>query len=132
MQSKSTLPKDIDEYIAAQPESLRPVLEKLRQTILKAAPKAEEVISYQMPAFKYHGVLVYFAVFKKHIGFFPTPSPIPVFKKELASYKCSKATIQFPLDQPIPWSLVTKIVKFKVKENQERKKLKRSPIHYFS
>ena len=126
MQSKTT-PKDIEEYLAMQPESMRPLLEKLWQTILKAAPKAEEVISYQMPAFKYHGPLVYFALFKKHIGFFPTSTPIPAFKKELTNYKCSKGTIQFPLDQPIPWSLVSKIVKFKVKENKlksvKRKKL---------
>ncbi len=110
----------IDEYIGAQPEGIRPRLEKLRRTIKKAAPKAEETISYGMPAFRMNAVLVYFAAFKDHIGFFPTSSPIPVFKRELTGYKTSKGTIQFPLDRPIPFGLVTKIVKFRVKESLKK------------
>ena len=112
----------IDAYIAAQPKEVRPALEKLRRTIKKAAPKAMETISYGMPAFKVNAVLVYFAAFKNHIGFFPTSSPIPVFKKELSEYETSKGTIQFPLDRPIPFDLVTKIVKFRSKELSEKEK----------
>jgi uncharacterized protein YdhG (YjbR/CyaY superfamily) len=112
----------IDDYISSCPEEVRPKLEKLRQTIRGAAPGAEESISYRMPAFTWHGPLVYFAAFKTHIGFFPTSSPIPVFKKELSPYKTSKGTIRFPLDRPIPFDLVKKIVRFKVKENSGKGK----------
>jgi len=108
--------ESIDEYIRAQPKEVQPTLERLRQTIKKAAPEAEEAISYGMPTFKMRGPLAYFAAFKNHVGFFPTSTPIPVFKKDLAAYKTSKGTIQFPLDRPIPYGLVMKIVKFKVKE----------------
>ncbi len=97
-------------------DQLSPSSVKLRRTIRKAAPKAVETISYGMPAFRMGPVLVYFAAFKDHIGFFPTSSPIPAFKKELAGYKTSKGTIHFPLDRPIPFDLVTKIVKFRLKE----------------
>jgi uncharacterized protein YdhG (YjbR/CyaY superfamily) len=119
---------NIDEYIAQQPAELRERLERLREIIRKAAPKAQEVISYQMPAFKQNGVLVYFALFKNHIGFFPTGSGVAAFQKELKDYKTSKGTIQFPLDQPLPASLVTKIVKYRAKEDAEKaisKKLKK-------
>jgi uncharacterized protein YdhG (YjbR/CyaY superfamily) len=110
----------IDDYIASCPEAVRPKLEKLRRAIRSAAPQAEEAISYRMPAFKWNGPLVYFAAFKTHIGFFPTSSPIPVFKKELSAFKTSKGTIRFPLDRPIPFDLVKKIVRFKLKENSAR------------
>jgi uncharacterized protein YdhG (YjbR/CyaY superfamily) len=110
----------IDDYIASCPEAVRPKLEKLRRAIRSAAPRAEEAISYRMPAFKWNGPLVYFAAFKTHIGFFPTSSPIPVFKKELSAFKTSKGTIRFPLDRPIPFDLVKKIVRFKLKENSAR------------
>ena len=116
--------KDIDEYISMQPENVRRSLEKMRQAIRKAAPKAEEVISYQMPAFKYQGALVYFAAFKTHIGFYPMPSGIEAFKDELSVYKGAKGTVQFPHSSPIPLGLIGKIVKFRVKENLEKAKLK--------
>ena len=112
--------KDIDEYIRKSPEDVRKILIEIRKTIKKAAPKATEKISYGMPAFVLNGNLVYFAAFKNHIGFYPTPSPIIAFKKELSSYKTSKGAIQFPIDKPIPYSLITKIVKFKVKENTKK------------
>jgi uncharacterized protein YdhG (YjbR/CyaY superfamily) len=112
----------IDEYIGDYPESVQRILEKLRQTIRKAAPEATETIAYGIPTFKFHGNLVHFGGFKNHIGFFPTPSAIEAFKKELSVYGGGKGTIQFPLEKPIPFDLITKIVKFRVKENLEKKK----------
>jgi len=119
-------PKNMDEYISRFPADIQLMLEKMRATIKHAAPEAEETISYQMPAFKLNGILVYFAAFKDHIGFFPTASPIVAFQKELAPYKLSKGTIQFPYDKPIPYHLVEKIVQFRVKENKAKIKGKRS------
>jgi uncharacterized protein YdhG (YjbR/CyaY superfamily) len=119
-------PKNIDEYIASFPKDIQRILEKMRTTIKKAAPDAEETISYQMPAFKFKGILVYFAALKKHIGFYPTSSPMVVFKKELSPYKHSRGAIQFPLDKPIPYDFVSKIVKYRVKENEAREKGKKS------
>jgi uncharacterized protein YdhG (YjbR/CyaY superfamily) len=116
--------KNVAEYISLFPENVRPLLQQMHVTILKAAPKAEEVISYQMPAYKYFGILVYFAGYKNHIGFYPTASGIEVFKKELSVYKGAKGSVQFPLDKPLPVSLITKIVKFKLKENVEKEKSK--------
>jgi uncharacterized protein YdhG (YjbR/CyaY superfamily) len=110
----------IDEYIAACPKEVQPILKKLRATIKAAAPKAEEKISYRMPAFFQNGVLVYFAAFKSHIGFFPTASGIQSFKKEISAYKNSKGTVQFPLDQPLPFDLIRKIVKFRVSESLKK------------
>jgi uncharacterized protein YdhG (YjbR/CyaY superfamily) len=112
--------KNVDEYIASFPENLRTLLEEMRTTIKKAAPKCEEVISYQMPAYKYFGILVYFAGYKNHIGFYPTASAIEAFKKELSIYKGAKGSVQFPLDKPLPEDLITKIVKFKLKENEQK------------
>ena len=114
--------KTIDEYIAAAPEDIQATLQKLRRVIQEAAPDAREVISYSMPAFKQNGILVYFAAFRKHIGFFPTASGVAAFKKELAAYETTKGTVRFPLDQPIPFELVTKIVKFRVQENLSKRK----------
>jgi uncharacterized protein YdhG (YjbR/CyaY superfamily) len=114
--------KTIDEYIAASPEDIQATLQKLRRVIQAAAPEAQEVISYSMPAFKQNGILVYFAAFKKHIGFFPTSSGVSAFKKELAAYETSKGTVRFPLDKPIPYELVARIVKFRVRENPSKKK----------
>lgn len=109
----------IDEYIKLHPTKVQKILQKIRQTIQKAAPKALETISYGIPTFDLNSHhLVHFAAFKKHIGFFPTSSPIPIFKKELIGYKTSKGTIQFPLDQPIPYDLIKKIVLFRIKENK--------------
>lgn len=115
----------IDEYIAAQPPDIREKLKKLRQTITKAAPEAEEVISYQMPAYKFHGMLVYFAVFKNHISFFPTSSGVQFFKDKLTAFEISKGTIKFPLDKPIPLRLVAEIVKFRLQENTDKHFLKK-------
>jgi uncharacterized protein YdhG (YjbR/CyaY superfamily) len=117
--------KDIDEYLALQPEELMKKLQKVRETIRKAAPEAEEVISYQMPAYKYKGILVYFAGFKNHIGFFPTASGIAAFKDKLTEYQCSKGTIRFPDDKPIPFDLITEIVRFRVLENTRKSELKK-------
>lgn len=124
MQTNIAVAKSIDEYIERFPENVQTILQKLRATIKKAAPGAEEVISYQMPAFKYHGVLVYFAGYKNHIGFYPTSSPMKVFKKELAGYKTSKGAIQFPIEKAIPLTLVKDIVKFRIKENLEKETTK--------
>lgn len=109
--------KDTESYIATQPEATRLVLEQLRQIIKKIVPEAEEVISYQMPAFKQNGVLVWYAGYKKHVGFYPSSKPIEIFKDELKTYKTSKGAIQLPLDKPLPVELITKIVNFKVNEN---------------
>jgi len=114
--------KNVNAYIAMYPRNVCIILQRLRQTIISAAPEDEEVISYQMPAYKYHGVLVYFAAFKNHIGFYPTSSGIAKFKKELSLYKTSKGTVQFPIDKPLPISLIRKIVRYRVKENLDRKR----------
>jgi uncharacterized protein YdhG (YjbR/CyaY superfamily) len=114
--------KTIDEYISSSPKDVQDTLQKLRQVIHAAAPDAEEVISYSMPAFKQEGILVYFAAFKGHIGFFPTASGVAAFQKDLAAYDTSKGTVRFPLDKPVPYALVTKIVKFKLLENLLKKK----------
>lgn len=120
----STKAIDVDEYIAEFPKDTQKILKQLRSTILKAAPGAEEGISYQMPAYKYHGMLVYFAGYKTHVGFYPTPSGIEAFKKELSVYKGAKGSVQFPLDKPLPLQLITKIVKFRMKENLETASIK--------
>jgi len=113
----------IDEYIEASPKDVQGILQRLRLTIRKAAPEAVETISYQMPTFKLNGKgLVYFAAFKNHIGFYPIPSGIEAFKKELSRYKQGKGSVQFPIDKPIPYDLVRRIVRFRAKENQERKR----------
>ena len=109
----------IDEYIKTFPKEVQPLLEKVRRTIRKAAPGAVETISYQMPTFKLKGKgLVYFAGYKNHIGFYPIPSGVAAFKKELSPYKQGKGSVQFPLDKPIPYDLVTRIVRYRVKETQ--------------
>lgn len=116
---------EVDRYIADFPNETRLALELVRATIIKAAPGAEEVISYKMPAYKKNGMLVYFAGYKHHIGFYPTPSGITAFKKELSAYKGAKGSVQFPLDQAMPLGLITKIVKFRLKENLEKAKRKK-------
>jgi uncharacterized protein YdhG (YjbR/CyaY superfamily) len=110
----------VDGYIAAFPKETQALLQQLRKTIKAAAPKAEEIISYGMPGYKYHGMLVYFAGYKNHIGFYGTPTAHESFKKALAIYKSGKGSVQFPLDKPLPLALVTKIVKFRVKANEEK------------
>jgi len=111
----------VEEYLAAAPEHVRPLLEQLRKTIREAAPRAEEVISYNIPAFKLNGMLIWYAAFKKHIGLYPRGSAIEAFKDELAPYKTSKGAIQFPIEKGIPITLVKNIVKFRVKENAAKK-----------
>jgi uncharacterized protein YdhG (YjbR/CyaY superfamily) len=115
----------IDEYIATFPADIQSILQKIRATIRKAAPQAEETINYQMPTFKLHGNLVHFAAFKNHIGFYPTPSGIEKFKKDIEKYEWAKGSVQFPLDKPIAYGLIGKITKFRVKENLAKIKAKR-------
>ncbi len=115
--------KSVDEYIESFPDEIQIILQKIRKTIKKAAPKSKEVISYQMPAFKQNSVLVYFAAFKNHIGFFPTSKPIEIFKDKLTAYKTSKGTIQFPLNKKIPFDLITEITKFRLKDDLENREL---------
>ena len=125
METTSTKFKTVDEYISTFPASTKTILKELRKTIKQAAPQAEELINYNMPAFTFHGRLVYYAAYKKHIGLYPIPSAIRAFQKDLSDYKTSKGAIQFPLDRPIPFGLITKIVKFRVKENLEKGKTKK-------
>lgn len=117
--------KTIDEYHAAHPIEVQDILAEIRQTISKAAPNATEVISYNMPAFKQHGVLVYYAAYKNHIGFYSLPSGNKAFQKELAKYKQGKGSIQFPIDEPMPLKLITDMVKFRLKEDQEKYEAKK-------
>lgn len=116
--------KDIDSYIATFPKDVQVILEQIRNAIQTSAPKAEEVISYNMPAFKYYGVLVYFAAYKNHIGFYSLPSGHAAFKKELSIYKQGKGSVQFPLENAMPLALIKKMVKFRVKENLAKAKEK--------
>jgi uncharacterized protein YdhG (YjbR/CyaY superfamily) len=110
--------KTIDEYIKTFPNDIRKILETVRQTIKKAAPEAEEAISYQMPTFKLNGNLVHFAAFKNHIGFYPTPSGTKTFKKKISNYRSGKGSIQFPIDKPMPLTLIKKIVEYRAKESR--------------
>ena len=113
-----------DEYISAFPPKTKTLLQEIRNTIKQVAPKAEEVISYNMPAFKLNGMLAWYAGCKNHIGFYPKPSGIKAFKKELAGYTTSKGAIQFPIEKGIPKTLVKNIVKFRMKENLEMTSIK--------
>lgn len=114
----------VDGYIATFPPAVRDQLEKLRALICKTAPKAEEVISYKMPAYKLDGMLVYFAGYEKHIGFYPMPSAIAAFSKEIAGYKSAKGSVQFPVDKPLPVKLITAMIRFRVQENAAKAKTK--------
>ena len=117
-------PKNIDDYIDRFPKEVQQRLQKLRLTIKKAAPKAKETISYGIPAFTLDGMLVWFAAFKGHIGFYPRTSAITAFKKELSAYKGAKGSVQFPFDKPLPLALISRIVKFRVKENSAKRRKK--------
>ena len=119
MKAGKSVPKNIDEYISGFSPDVQEKLKELRMTIRKAAPEAEEKISYQMPTFALKGNLVHFAAFKNHIGFYPTPSGIKKFSKALSVYKGAKGSVQFPVHDPLPLSLITRIVRFRVKENLE-------------
>lgn len=112
----------IDEYIAGYPPKVQVILEQFRNTIRKAAPLAKEKIGYGIPTFTLEGNLVHFAAFKNHIGFYPAPSAIKAFNKELSNYDGAKGSIKFPIEEQLPLSLISKIVKFRVKENLEKKK----------
>jgi len=112
----------IDDYISEFPVDVQVLLQDLRNIINKSAPEAQEVISYQMPAYKQNGILVYFAGYKNHIGFYPTGKGIIAFQDEITGYKTSKGTIQFPLNEPLPVKLIEKIVKFRIMENMQKTK----------
>ncbi len=116
----------IDEFISTYPSEIQTILQKIRATIQKSAPGAEEAMAYGIPTFKLNGRnLVHFSAFKEHIGFYPTPSGIEAFKKELSAYEWAKGSVKFPLSKPIPYALITKIVKFRVKEELEKAKGKK-------
>lgn len=125
MSTTKTSVKDIDDYIAAFPDDVQCILEKIRTVIHNAAPDAVETISYQIPTFTLSGNLVHFAAYKKHIGFYPTPSGIKKFKKELSVYDGAKGSVKFPLEKPIPYELISRIVAFRVTENLERDQVKK-------
>jgi uncharacterized protein YdhG (YjbR/CyaY superfamily) len=111
--------KNVNEYIEAFSQPIQDLLKQMRETILRTAPKAQESISYAMPAYKINGKpLVYFAGFKNHIGFYATPTGHKEFETELANYKQGKGSVQFPLDEPLPFELISKIVKYRVKLNE--------------
>ncbi len=120
----STKFTSVEEYFSCFPADVQAILEEMRKTIKQAAPKATEVISYNMPAFKQNGVLVYYAANKEHIGFYPTAAPIKVFENELEAYKTSKGAIQFPINKPIPKTLVKSIVKYRVAEDAQKAEAK--------
>ena len=117
--------KTVDEYISTFQPGTKGILEEVRKTVKEAAPQAKEVISYNMPAIKMNGVLVYYAAYKEHIGFYPTASPIDIFKNEISAYKWSKGAVQFPIDKPMPLDLISKIVKFRVQQDSEKAKNKK-------
>jgi len=117
-------PVNIDEYIGAFPNDVQEILEKIRMTIRKTAPDAKEKISYSMPAFEQSGIVVYFAAFKNHIGLYALPSGHEEFKEALSKYKSGKGSVQFPIKDPMPYDLISKIVKFRVKENLAKIKKK--------
>lgn len=122
---KARPPANIDDYISRFPADVQAVLEKVRETVRQCAPDATEVISYQMPAFKQHGILVYFAAWKKHIGLYPPISGDKTLEKAVARYAGPKGNLQFPLDEPIPYGLIERIVKLRVKQDSEKAATKR-------
>jgi uncharacterized protein YdhG (YjbR/CyaY superfamily) len=126
MKTKRRAPQNVDDYIADFPENVQQRLEKIRATIKKAAPKAQEKISYQIPTFTLDGkYLIYFAGFKSHISVYPAPRGSEEFKEELSAYGGGKGTVQFPLDKPVPYGLISRIVKFRIKDNLEKAKTKK-------
>ena len=117
MVTNRPVPATIDEYIQASPPQVRPILQRIRRTVRAAAPEATEVISYRMPAFKLHGILLYFAAFQNHIGLYPPVAGDPKLVKAAAPYAGEKGNLRFPLDEPIPYDLIERIVKHRVKQN---------------
>lgn len=126
MNSAQTTPQTIDDYIAGFPPDVQEILEKIRMTIRQAAPEAAEAIKYQIPTFTLQGNLVHFAAFKKHIGFYPTPTGTEKFQEALSIYESGKGSVRFPLDKPIPYDLITDIVRFRVQESLEKAAVKRT------
>jgi uncharacterized protein YdhG (YjbR/CyaY superfamily) len=124
MSTDQSAPRTIDEYIAGFPNDVQEILEKIRMTIRKAAPDAEETIKYQIPTFTMKGNLLSFAAYKKHIGVYPAPAGNAEFRNDLSVYRAGKSSVRFPLDKPIPFDLISKIVKFRVKEHLERAAVK--------
>lgn len=120
MEAKQVRATTIDEYIAQFPEDVQEILAKIRAVVREAAPQAVEKISYQMPTFYLNGNLVHFAAFKHHIGFYPAPTGIEEFKEELSAYKGAKGSVQFPLDRPMPYALIRRIVEFRVAQNLQK------------
>lgn len=118
--------KTIDAYIAQFPPDVQAILQRVRETIRSAAPDAEEVISYQMPAFRQHGILVYFAAWKRHIGLYPPISGDAALEKAVAKYAGPKGNLQFPLDKPIPYALIKRIAKLRVRQDQEKAAAKKA------
>ena len=125
MKATSTKFKTVDEYLSALPANTKGILKEVRKTIKQAAPQAEELISYNIPAFKLFGGLIWYAAWKEHISLYPRSSRMEAFIKELSEYEGSKGTIKFPIDKPIPFDLISKIAKFRVKENLEEAKVKK-------
>jgi uncharacterized protein YdhG (YjbR/CyaY superfamily) len=117
MKSDSAAPKDIDDYVAGFPEDVQTILQKVRTTIAKAAPSAKEAIKYRLPTFVLNSNLVHFGAFQKHLGFYAMPTGHAKFQRELSAYQSGKGSVQFPLDKPIPYSLISRIVKFRVQED---------------
>ncbi len=126
MRANQTAPKNIDAYVAGFPNDVQEILQKIRRTIRKAAPDADETIKYQMPTFTLNGNLIHFAAYKKHIGVYPVPRGDEQFKDELARYDGQKSTARFPLDKPIPFGLISRIVKFRAKQNRKKAKAKQN------
>jgi uncharacterized protein YdhG (YjbR/CyaY superfamily) len=125
MKATSVSPTNIDEYIAGFPSHVQEILKEVRSTIKKAAPDAEEAIKYQIPTFVLNGNLLHIAAFKNHIGFYPTPSGIEAFKQELSQYNSAKGSVQFPIDKPMPLSLIDKIVRFRVEQAKTKSMAKK-------
>ncbi|MEO8674100.1 MAG: DUF1801 domain-containing protein [Casimicrobiaceae bacterium] len=122
MRKAASTPASIDEYIAAFPADVRKRLRSIRRTIRKAAPGAEERISYRIPAFTFGGNLIYFAAYQNHIGVYPGAAAIAAMKADLTGYRTAKGTVQLPLDQPLPLPLIDKLVQFKIEHNSRRAK----------
>jgi len=120
MKTEQTPPKNIDEYIAGFPKDVQVILQKVRMTIREAVPQAGETIKYQMPTYTLNGNLITFGAYKKHIGIYPAPEGDAQFNAELSAYKAEKSTVRFPLDKPIPYDLISKIVKYRLKDHLER------------
>ena len=125
MKAKQTNSRTVDQYIAGFPPEVQKILKRVRSTVRKAAPEAEETFSYRMPSYTLNGKLVYFAAFKKHIGFYPRVTGISKFKHELSAYEGAKGSVRFPFNKPVPFNLISRIVKFRVKENLARAKGKK-------